>query len=177
MTGVQTCALPISYIGIVPLVSGEIAEDFARYFAESEQKPSAIALGVLVDKNGVFRAGGYLLSLMPDADDEIVTKIEENIQKVPSISKILLENTNLDEIAKIITGDDNLRTIEENIYPIYECNCSKEKFEKGLISLGKSELEDIIKEKKDTEIMCNFCNKKYVFDKEMIQQLVDKIEK
>lgn len=174
---IKDIGLKKPYIGIVPLVSGEIAEDFARYFAESEQKPSAIALGVLVDKNGVSKAGGYLLSLMPDADDTIVTKIEENIQKVPSISKILLENDNLDEIAKIITGDDKIKIIEENIYPIYECNCSKEKFEKGLISLGRSELEDIIKEGKDTEIVCNFCNKKYTFDKEMIKELLDKIEK
>lgn len=174
---IKDIGLKKPYIGIVPLVTGEIAEDFARYFAESEQKPSAIALGVLVDKNGVSKAGGYLLSLMPDADDNIVTKIEENIKKVPSISKILLENNNLDEIAKIITGDNNIRTIEENIYPIYECNCSKEKFERGLISLGRSELEDIIKEGKDTEIVCNFCNKKYTFDKEMIQELLDKIEK
>lgn len=165
------------YIGIVPLVTGEIAEDFARYFAESEQKPTAIALGVLVDKNGVQKAGGYILSLMPDADEEIVTKIEENIKKAPQISKILSENDNLDEIAKLITGDKSIKIIEENIYPIYECNCSQEKFENGLISLGKSELEDIIKEGKNTEIICNFCNKKYIFDKEMIKGLLDKIEK
>jgi len=165
------------YVGICPLVSGEIAEDFARYFVESEQKPTAIALGVLVDKNGVSRAGGYILSLMPDASDDIVTKIEENIKKIPSISKILAKIAKLDEIVKIITGDDNIELLEENIYPKYECNCSKEKFERGLISLGKTELEDILKEEKDTEILCHFCNKKYIFDKKTIKELVDNMDK
>lgn len=173
---IKDIGLKEPYIGIVPLTSGEIAEDFARYFAESEQKPTAIALGVLVDQNGVSRAGGYILSLMPDASDDIVTKIENNIKKIPSISKILAENTKLDEIAKIITGDDNIELLEENIYPKYECNCSKEKFERGLISLGKTDLEDILKDEKDTEILCHFCNKKYIFDKKTIQGLIDKME-
>lgn len=174
---IKDIGLKEPYVGIVPLTSGEIAEDFARYFAESEQNPTAIALGVLVDKNGVSRAGGYILSLMPDASEEIVTKIEENIKKIPSISKILAKSTKLDEIAKIITGDDNIELLEENIYPKYECNCSKEKFERGLISLGKTELEDILKDEKDTEILCHFCNKKYIFDKKMIQKLIDNIDK
>lgn len=174
---IKDIGLKEPYIGIVPLTSGEIAEDFARYFVESEQKPTAIALGVLVDRNGVSRAGGYILSLMPDANDDIVTKIEENIKKIPSISKILSQSTNLDEIAKIITGDDNIKLLEENIYPKYECNCSKEKFERGLISLGKTELEDILKDEKDTEILCHFCNKKYIFDKKTIKELMDNIDK
>lgn len=174
---IKDIGLKEPYIGIVPLTSGEIAEDFARYFAESEQKATAIALGVLVDKDGVSRAGGYILSLMPDASDDIVTKIEENIKKIPSISKILAENTKLDEIAKIITGDDNIELLEENIYPKYECNCSVEKFERGLISLGKTELEDILKEENDTEILCHFCNKKYIFDKKMIKKLIDNMDK
>ena len=174
---IKDIGLKEPYIGIVPLISGEIAEDFARYFVESEQKPTAIALGVLVDKNGVSRAGGYILSLMPDASDDIVTKIEENIKKIPSISKILAKIAKLDEIAKIITGDDNIELLEENIYPKYECNCSKEKFERGLISLGKTELEDILKEEKDTEILCHFCNKKYIFDKKTIKELVENMDK
>lgn len=174
---IKDIGLKEPYIGIVPLASGEIAEDFAKYFVESEQKPTAIALGVLVDKNGVSKAGGYLLSLMPDATDEIVTNIENNIKKIPSISKILSESKDLDEIAKIVTGDENIKIIEENIYPIYECNCSLEKFERGLISLGKSELEDIIKNEEKIETVCQFCNKKYIFDKNQIEQLIDKMDK
>lgn len=163
------------YIGIVPLTSGEIAEDFARYFVESEQKRSAIALGVLVNKDGVKKAGGYLITLMPDATDEIVTKLEENIAKVPSISKMLDENKKIDEIATIITGDDDIQEIEENTSPKYECNCNRDKFEKGLISLGKRELEEIAKEEKTIETVCHFCNKKYTFDKDEIQKLIDKM--
>lgn len=172
---IKDIGLKKPYVGIVPLSTGEIAEDFAKYFAESEQKSTAIALGVLVNKEGVRKAGGYLLSLMPDATDEIVTKLENNIQKIPQISKILSENKNLDEIATIITGDENIKIIEENILPVYECNCSNEKMEKGLISLGKSELEKILIEDEKVETVCNFCNKKYVFDKKYIQELIDKI--
>lgn len=173
---VKDIGLKKPYIGIVPLTTGEIAEDFAKYFAESEQKPTAIALGVLVDNNGVKKAGGYILSLMPDATDEIVTKLEENIKNIPSISKILSENDNLNDISKIITGDENARIIEENILPVYECNCSTEKMKNGLISLGKSELEQILKEESKIETVCNFCNKKYVFDKPQIEELLDKMQ-
>lgn len=172
---IKDIGLKEPYIGIVPLVSGEIAEDFARYFAESEQKNSAIALGVLVNKDGVERAGGYEITLMPDVTDEIVTILEENIKKVPSISKILSENKKLDEIAQIILGDISIKCIEENITPKYECNCSFEKFEKGLISLGKSELEDILKTEEKIETVCHFCNKKYTFDKDKIKEIIDKL--
>lgn len=173
---VKDIGLKKPYMGIVPLTTGEIAEDFAKYFAESEQKPTAIALGVLVDNNGVKKAGGYILSLMPDATGEIVTKLEENIKNIPSISKILSENDNLNDISKIITGDENARIIEENILPVYECNCSTEKMKNGLISLGKSELEQILKEESKIETVCNFCNKKYVFDKPQIEELLDKMQ-
>ena len=172
---IKDIGLKEPYIGIVPLTSGEIAEDFARYFVESEQKKSAIALGVLVNKDGVEKAGGYLISLMPDVTDEIVTKLEENIQKVSSISKILSENKKLEEIATIITGDSKIKEIEENNLLKYECNCSFEKFEKGLISLGKSELQELIKEEENVETVCHFCNKKYVFDKKKVQEIIDKM--
>lgn len=160
------------YIGIVPLVSGEIAEDFARYFAESEQKNSAIALGVLVDKDGVKRAGGYEISLMPDVTDDIVTILEENVKNTPSISKLLSENKDLDEIAKQISGDENIQCIEKNTTPKFECNCSFERFEKGLVSLGKNELEIMIKNEEEVETVCHFCNKKYIFDKNKLKEIL-----
>lgn len=172
---IKDIGLKEPYTGIVPLVSGEIAEDFARYFVESEQKNSAISLGVLVNKKGVIRSGGYVITLMPDVSDEIVTKLEENIKKVPSISKILSEKVTLDEIAQKITGDHEIKIIEKNFTPKYECNCSSEKFEKGLISLGKSELEELIKTENEVEVICNFCNQKYTFDKKQLQELIKKI--
>ena len=109
---------------------------------------------------------------MPDVSDEIVTKLEENIKKLPPISTILVENSNLDGIAQKITGDANIETIEKNISPKYECNCSFEKFEKGLISLGKSELEELVKTEEKVETICNFCNKKYIFDKNKIEEII-----
>jgi len=172
---IKDIGLKDPYIGIVPLTSGEIAEDFARYFVESEQKNSAISLGVLVNKKGVLRAGGYLISLMPDTTDDIVTKLEENIKNMPSISKILSQTSNLDEIVRIITGDNKIQTIEKNITPKYECNCSQEKFEKALISLGKSELEKLIKTEENIETVCHFCNQKYIFDKQEIEELIKNI--
>lgn len=158
------------YSGMTPIVSGEIAEDFTNYFATSEQTPSVIALGVLVDKNGIRAAGGYKLSLMPDATEEIIEKIEESLKNIEPISKMLDENKTLEEIAKTVTGDENIEVLEE-IHPEYKCNCSKEKCEKGLIAIGKDELETIIKEEK-IEIVCNFCNKKYEFTREDLKKLI-----
>jgi hsp33 protein len=159
------------YSGMTPIVSGEIAEDFTNYFATSEQTPSVIALGVLVDKNGIRAAGGYKLSLMPDATEEIIEKIEESLKNIEPISKMLDENKTLEEIAKTVTGDENIEVLEE-IHPEYKCNCSKEKCEKGLIAIGKDELETIIKEEEKIEIVCNFCNKKYEFTREDLKKLI-----
>lgn len=159
------------YSGMTPIVSGEIAEDFTNYFATSEQTPSVIALGVLVDKNGIRAAGGYKLSLMPDATEEIIEKIEESLKNIEPISKMLDEDKTLEEIAKTVTGDENIEVLEET-HPEYKCNCSKEKCEKGLIAIGKDELETIIKEEEKIEIVCNFCNKKYEFTREDLKKLI-----
>lgn len=162
------------YVGMTPIVSGEIAEDFTNYFATSEQTPSVIALGVLVDKDGIRAAGGYKLSLMPDSTDEEISIIEDRVKNIESISKMLDDNKTLEEIAKAVTGDENLQILSE-INPEYKCNCSKEKCEKGLIAIGKKELESIINEEEKIEIVCNFCNTKYDFSKEELQKLLEKI--
>lgn len=160
------------YVGMTPIVSGEIAEDFTNYFATSEQTPSVIALGVLVDKNGIRSAGGYKLSLMPDATDEIISKIEEQVGKIDPVSKMLDEQKTLEEIAKEVTGDNNLKVLAE-INPEYKCNCSREKCEKGLIAIGKEELQKIIDEEEKIEIACNFCDKKYEFTREDMKKLLN----
>ena len=162
------------YVGMTPIVSGEIAEDFTNYFATSEQTPTVIALGVLVDKNGVRAAGGYKLSLMPDATEDIISTIEQQISKIEPISKMLDENKTLEEIAKLVTGDENVQVLE-TINPELKCNCSREKCEKGLIAVGKAELEAMIKEEEKIEIVCNFCNSKHIFTREDLQNLADKI--
>lgn len=160
------------YVGMTPIVSGEIAEDFTNYFATSEQTPSVIALGVLVDKNGIRSAGGYKLSLMPDVTDEIISKIEEQVGKIDPVSKMLDEQKTLEEIAKEVTGDNNLKVLAE-INPEYKCNCSREKCEKGLIAIGKEELQKIIDEEEKIEIACNFCDKKYEFTREDMKKLLN----
>lgn len=163
------------YNGLVPLVSGEIAEDFTEYFATSEQKPTVLALGVLVNKDGTQSAGGYMINLMPDATENEITKIEEALSKAPSISELLSENKSLSEIAKIVTGDENIELLEDDLEIKYDCDCNKEKFEKGLISIGKEDLTKIIEEDGKAEIVCQFCNKKYNFSKEELENLLKKI--
>ena len=160
------------YVGMTPIISGEIAEDFTNYFATSEQTPTVIALGVLVDKNGIKSAGGYKLSLMPDATEEEISIIEKQIENIEPISKMLDENKTLEEIAKLVTGDNELQVLE-TIKPEYKCNCSREKCEKGLIAIGKKELEKIISEEEKIEIVCNFCNSKQIFTKEDLQKIAD----
>ncbi len=163
------------YNGLVPLVSGEIAEDFTEYFAKSMQKPTVIALGVLVNKDGVKASGGYMINLMPDATEEDIKNIEEAVKNSPSISQMLDEEYSLEKIAKTVTGDENIRVIDEEVKIVYECDCSKEKFEKGLISLGKTEIEKIIVEDGKADIKCQFCNKEYYFSKEELENLIKEI--
>ena len=164
-----------AYNGVIPLVSGEIAEDFTEYFAHSEQKPTVIALGVLVNKEGTLASGGYMINLMPDCGEEEISKIEEALKKAPSISTMISEEKSLLEIAQIITGDENVKIIEENLKIEYECGCSKEKISKSLISIGKEELNRIIEEDGEAEIICHFCNKKYNFTKEELKELLSKV--
>ncbi len=168
---IKDIGLKEPYIGISPLVSGEIAEDFANYFVNSEQRQSAVALGVLVDRNGVKSSGGYLINPMPDATEEEISKIEKAIFEAGAMSKMLDNNLSLTEIAKKITGDKDVKVIEENITPIYKCNCSKEHMSEVLASIGKKEIQDIIETDGKAEILCHFCNKKYEFSKEDLNKL------
>lgn len=170
---IKDIGLKDPYIGMVPLVSGEIAEDFANYFATSEQTNTAVALGVLVDKNGVRASGGYVVTPMPDATEDDLFILENRIKEAKSISQMLDENMTLIEIAKDITGDENVQVIEENIIPVYECDCSKEKIERGLIAIGKEELQNIIETQESIETVCHFCNKKYNFSKEELQDVLN----
>ena len=173
---VKDIGLKDPYIGISPLVSGEIAEDFANYFVNSEQRNSAVALGVLVDKNGVRASGGYLINPMPDATEEDIGAVEQSIFKAGAMSKMLDQNLTLEEIAKKITGDENVQVIEDNIVPEFKCDCSKEHMQDALMTIGKEELEDIIEKEGRAELVCHFCNKKYEFNKEELEYILRNIE-
>lgn len=174
---IKDIGLKDPYIGISPITSGEIADDFANYFVSSEQRNSAVALGVLVDKNGVKSAGGYLINPMPDAGEEEISKVEQAIFQAGAISKMLDQNLSLQEIAKRITGDEEVKIIEENITPIYQCDCSKEHMAEGLATIGKEELQNIIETEGEAELVCHFCNEKYQFSKEDLAEIVKNIDK
>lgn len=172
---IKDIGLKDPYIGIAPLTSGEIADDFTNYFVNSEQRQSAVALGVLVNKDGVKAAGGYIINPMPDATDEEISQVEQAIFKAGAISKMLDEELSLLEIAKKVTGDKNAKIIEDEKVPVYECDCSKESMADGLATLGKKEIEDIIKEDGKAELVCHFCNKKYNFTKEELEEIKNSI--
>lgn len=174
---IKDIGLKEPYIGISPLTSGEIAEDFANYFQTSEQKQTAVALGVLVDKNGVRSSGGYIITPMPDATEEEISKVEQSIFKAGAISKMLDNKLSLKEIAQKVTGDENVKILDSSTEPIYKCECSKEKFADGLMTLGKEQLTELIEEDGKAEIKCQFCNKKYDFNKEELEKILEKVGK
>lgn len=168
---IKDIGLKEPYVGNVPLQTSEIAEDFAYYYAMSEQTASAVALGVLVEKDGtVKKAGGYVLQIMPDTPDEIITLIEQRLKESKPITQMLEEGMTLEEIAKYIS--DDLATYEvEETNPKYKCDCSRERMEKALISIGKKDIMELA-EDEETELTCQFCNQKYKFTKEEILNLI-----
>lgn len=170
---IKDIGLKEPYIGMSKIVTGEIAEDFANYYYTSEQKNTAVALGVLVNKDGVKKAGGFIVSAMPDATEDELFILENRLKEAMPISKMLKENMTLLEIAKDITGDIHIKQLEqEEKQPKYECNCSKEKMARGLQTIGKEELQKIIEEDKKAETVCQFCNKKYEFSEEELRSLI-----
>lgn len=151
--------------------TGEIAEDFAYYFTASEQIPSAVGLGVLVEEdNTVKAAGGFILQVMPGCKPDTLTKIEDMLSKIPPVSEMVNEGKTPEEMLEIITEGD-FQLLEE-LDLSYKCNCSKERFEKGLISLGKDELSNIKEEDGKIEISCQFCGDIYNFNEEEIDKLI-----
>lgn len=161
------------YNGQFELVNGEIAEDLTAYFAYSEQQPSAVALGVLVDVDySIKAAGGFIVQLMPDAKEESIETLEKNLSSISSISHIIEEGATTDEILNVIMKDLD-PVVYDKIDIKYLCDCSRERIEQALISLGNKEIEDIIIEDEKAEIICHFCNKKYHFDKEELKGLIE----
>ena len=169
---VKDIGLKDPYIGISPIISGELAEDFANYFVNSEQTNSAVALGVLVDKNGVRRSGGYIITPMPDATEADIQILEKSIFEAGAISRMLENNLELETIATKITNDKKIRVIERNDNPRYECNCSKEHMSRAFMTIGREEIKKIIDEDEKAEMVCHFCNKKYNFSKEDLEEMI-----
>lgn len=164
------------YTGSVPLHNGEIAEDFVHYYAQSEQTPTALALGVLVDKDqSVKAAGGFLIQLLPGVTDEDIDYLEQQLSQFPHITSLLVQGLTPEDILKrLLPGEINfLQT-----YPVhFTCDCSRDRFERGLLSLGASEIRSILEEEKQAELVCHFCNEKYHFEEEHLQELLKLAER
>ncbi|MFO7887830.1 MAG: Hsp33 family molecular chaperone HslO [Eubacteriales bacterium] len=163
------------YVGQSQLVTGEIAEDVASYYFESEQQPTVIGLGVLVDKDtSVKSAGGFMIQTMPDLKEEEIVQIEKQIAKLKNVSDYFKEGSSLEKIAQEILSDFEIE-ITEKIPVNYKCDCSKNRIEEALISMGKEDLEKIIKEDGKAEVSCRFCNKKYNFNKKDLQEILENL--
>ena len=160
------------YVGQVPIKTGEIAEDIVEYYATSEQTPSACSLGVLVDKDLTIKcSGGFLLQLLPGSDEKTVDLIDENIKNIPYITSVISSGNGPKEIADLVFK--NIKYDElDNSFVEYKCSCSRERMEKVLISLGKKELLSLAKEQEQTEILCHFCNHKYIFSSSELLSLI-----
>ncbi|WP_042354649.1 Hsp33 family molecular chaperone HslO [Bacillus rubiinfantis] len=159
------------FSGQVPLVSGELGEDFTYYFATSEQTPSSVGVGVLVNPDdSILAAGGFILQIMPRTEDAIITKLEERLKTIAPISSLIEQGLNPEQILDELFGQENVKIIET--MPVkFQCNCSKQRFSDAIVGLGKHEIRAMIEEDGQAEAHCHFCNQKYLFSKEELEQL------
>ncbi len=169
---IKDIGLKDPYVGQVELVSGEIAEDLTYYYAVSEQTPSSVALGVLMSKeNTVAEAGGFILQLMPGASDEIIDKLEARLSVIDSVTSMLSEGKTPEGILEELLGDMGLEIMDQMPVQFY-CNCSKERVEKALISIGAEEIQSMIEDGNPVELKCHFCNSAYEFSVEELKEIL-----
>ena len=172
LTVIKDLHMKEPYVGTIDLLGGEIAEDVAGYFVESEQIPTACALGVLVDRDqSVKAAGGYLIQLMPGAAEDTIAKVEGGIMAAGAVSAILEKNDDPEAMLRTVMSDSDLKILET--CPVeYRCYCSRERVERALISLGREELEQMLSEQGGCQLTCQFCDAVYEFTAEDIQRLL-----
>ena len=172
LTVIKDMGLKEPYVGQIPLVSGEVAEDITQYYAASEQIPTVCALGVLVAPDlSVLCAGGYLLQLLPGATEQEITMLENNIAKMKSVTEMLSEGMTLEDMMECAMEGFSPNILDESVTS-YVCDCSEERIERALLSLGKQELESLAKEQPEAEVCCQFCDKVRKFD---ISTLLEKL--
>lgn len=164
------------FTGSVELVSGEIAEDIAYYLTTSEQTPSAVSLGVLVETdNSVVAAGGLMLQLLPNAHEDVLGKLEHNLAQLPHISTLITNGETPEDIIYRVTQGTEIKILEKT--PVsFKCQCSRGRLEELLIGIGKDEVTSMLEEQGQAEINCHFCAEKYHFDKKDLQSILNKIE-
>ena len=162
------------FTGQVPLVSGEISEDFTYYFANSEQTPSAVGAGVLVNPDhSILAAGGFIIQLMPGADDDIITKLEEEIERFPQISTLIKDGNNPRQILERLFRDEHIQFHEE--VPVrFQCKCSRERIGIAIKGLGNDEILKMIEEDRGAEVTCHFCNEVYQLSERDLEKLMER---
>lgn len=176
LTVIKDLNLKEPYIGQTPIFTGEIAEDITSYYATSEQLPSVCALGVLVNPDlSIKKAGGFIIQLLPTAFDDTIDAVERCISDIPSVTQMLSDGMTPEEICHRVLPEFELEVLDES-FPVYKCNCSKERVEGALISTGLETLKELALEEK-TEVNCQFCDKKYSFSGSDIEKLIEKAEK
>lgn len=171
---IKDMGLKEPYVGQTTLQTGEIAEDLTYYFATSEQVPSSVGLGVLMEKdNTVKRAGGFIIQLMPFTQEEVITKLEENLAAFSSVTQVLDEGKTPEEMLAMLLDGMDIEVTEIKPAKFY-CNCDKARVEKAIISIGEKEIREMVEEGKDIEVKCHFCNKAYNFSVEELKDLLRK---
>lgn len=169
---IKDMGLKEPYIGEVELVTGEIAEDLTYYFAQSEQTPSTVGLGVLMNKDNTVRAaGGFIVQLMPDVSDAVIDRLEANLKGVSSVTALLDQGKTTEDILKILLDGLGM-TVLDKVDTGFRCDCSPEKIERALIATGREELQQMIDEGKEIEMVCSFCRKKYIVSVEELKKLL-----
>jgi len=170
---IKDMGLKEPYVGQTALQTGEIGDDLTYYFASSEQTPTSVGLGVLMNKDNTVRhAGGFIVQLLPDATDDTVDRLEDNLKKITSVTGLLDEGNSPKEIIEILCDGLNPQIID--ILPTgFRCNCSKERVSKALISIGKKDLQKLVDEEDSINLHCDFCNTDYAFTKEELKELLE----
>ncbi len=170
---IRDMGLKEPYVGQTELQTGEIAEDLTYYFALSEQVPSSVGLGVLMEKdNTVKQAGGFIIQLMPFAEEEVIARLEENLQNIKSVTAMLEAGHTPEEMLTQILDGMDVEILDTTPVSFY-CNCSKERVQKALMGMGRRDLEDIIKDGEGIDVNCHFCNKNYHFTIDELKALLD----
>lgn len=174
---IKDMGLKEPYVGQTHLVSGEIAEDLTYYYATSEQVPSSVALGVLMNKdNTVKRAGGFIIQMLPFAEEEVIAKLEKKIGEITSITALLDQEMTPEQILEYVLGEFGVEIMDKVPTKFY-CNCSKERVEKAIVSIGKKDIQEMINDGKPIEVNCHFCNKSYEFTVAELQDIIKRSRK
>ncbi|MBM7097960.1 Hsp33 family molecular chaperone HslO [Bacillus sp. H-16] len=170
---VKYLGLKDNFTGSVPLVSGELGEDFTYYFAKSEQTPTSVGLGVIIDKDeSVAASGGFIIQLMPGITDDVIDEIENKLNAMEPISKLIQSGLTPEELLHTILGEENVRILDQ-MGVAFQCQCSKERISNAIMGLNEEDISAMIEEDGGAETQCHFCNEKYVFDKWELQEILD----